>query len=102
MNGTLYIGAVQTFIKICNCDCGVACACCDENCKSYGIIIRYHTEQAFCCNFSNSFLPHIYKCTLNPEITVAVEINNILQLLFQINVDTNIYVIVPPNTVEKE
>ena len=97
-----YIGRIEIFVKMCNCNCEEQCDNCQQNCQTYAIVNKYHTQEAFYCAFSTSFSPHIYLCTVNENSLTAVPVNNIRQVLFQLDMENSIYVIAPVNTIETE
>lgn len=44
----------------------------------------------------------MYSCTVNQDVFTAIPVSDIQEVLFQINIDNNIYIIMPVNTFEQE
>ena len=86
LNGNTYIGSIETFVKMCNCECE-KCNICDDNiCKSYVIISRYEYKRIFECHLVNDLIPFIYLCDINLDAKIAVPVENIEEVLFEISI----------------
>lgn len=102
LNGVHYIGTVELYVKICNCECEKECYNCDENhCKSYAIVTQYHLKELHDCSLID-FPSFIYQFNVDPDRKEAIPVRNIEKVLFEIIVGKNKYVIMPVNTIENE
>ncbi|KAJ8669269.1 hypothetical protein QAD02_000528 [Eretmocerus hayati] len=100
-NGTVRFGFVDQFITVCRCGCTNKCEECNELCKTHVIVSECSTDLAFFCNFSQSFIPNIFKCT-ETNIVHVVDVQDILGVCFAIDVEDKSYIIKPLNDEEVE
>ncbi|KAJ8669398.1 hypothetical protein QAD02_000657 [Eretmocerus hayati] len=100
-NGIVRFGIVDQFITVCKCACTNKCEECNELCKTYVVVSECLTALAFFCNFSQSFIPNIFKRT-ETNVVHVIEVQDILGVCFAIDVEDKSYVIKPLNDEEVE
>lgn len=105
IDGIEKIGSVKTFVKICDCekcDCKKCSECEVHRCEYYAIVQNYEVDFNFYCETVDRNLPFLGKLNCKRLEHVAIELQCISEVLFEIELGNNTFIVEMLNNIESE